>query len=545
MKFFSYFYFISDHKIKIIFILLLILSFFLFLFDIASIFILLPIVTSLPKNNFFENQSLINNYIPDSVSSYLTHYTTVNLFYLVLVVLLIRNFLNIFNNYIILRFTKYVEIDTSKKVFYLWINNSYLNFYKKNSSEIIKDFRDSVGGYILFVENVIRLTSSLLILFLFLTFLIFISPKETFFVLLYYILIFFSFNNILSRFSFKNGKKVNVSSSKINVSILNVYKNFVEITLRKLKNKFLKIYLSNVIIFSKSRLIVSFVNLNIKQFLEILIIFFVIISLFFNTSLKMYNFNEILSLMVIFLLSAYRIMPLINNLIGARIKLKNFEFAYNIIVKILRNFNKENININFHNEKNIKLNFSDKIIFKNIFYKYQNIKNFILKNASFYIKKNEILGIFGDSGEGKTTLIHIVLGLIRPANVEILLDNKKIYKKYIYSYQNLFGFSSQENLFIPGSIKDNIAFGEDKPNISKVWRSLKDANCSQFVSRLKNDINHTVLENGKNFSHGQRQRLSLARLLYFNTDIIVLDEPTSSLDKNAERKFLNLINNLK
>jgi ABC-type bacteriocin/lantibiotic exporter with double-glycine peptidase domain len=545
MKFLDYFLFLNNYKIKIIFILLLFLSVLIVLFDVISIFALLPLVTSFSKNNFYENKSFSSNYIPDWFNSYLLSYKSIDLFYLIIVIFLFRNFINIFNNYIVYRFLKHLEITTSRKVFYLWLNKTYLDFYKQPSSEIIKDFKDSVGGYVLFVENVIRYLSNSLILFLFLSILFIISPKETFFVLLYYSAIYFSFNNFLSQFSLKHGKKVNIASNQINSSIINVYKNFSEIILRKLKKKFLELYLNNIIKFSSSRLIISFINLSVKQFFEIFIILFIIILFFFFDLLKMYNSDDILSLITIFLLSAYRIMPLANNLVGSKIKLKNFEFSYKIINNFIKNFNKKTKIINFIYKKDIKLNFLDKIVFKNISYKYSNKKDFLIKKINFYIKKNEILGIIGDSGQGKTTLIKIILGLITPSSGEILLDDQKITKKYIYSYQNFFGYLSQENLFITGSIKDNIAFGDDNPNTLKVLNSLKEANCFEFVSRLKNNINHLVSENGKNFSYGQMQRLSLARVIYFNNDIIVLDEPTSSLDSNAEKKFLNLISNLR
>ena len=156
-----------------------------------------------------------------------------------------------------------------------------------------------------------------------------------------------------------------------------------------------------------------------------------------------------------------------------------------------------------------------------------------------------MIGIMGPSGEGKTTLVKILLGLIESNSGKIFIDDKEVLKKNIISYRSLFSYLSQENLFIPGTIKDNIAFGENNVNKNQIKKALKLSNCENFVKKLKGGLNHHIKDDGKNFSAGQLQRLALARAIYFNTDIIILDEPTSSLDMNAERQFDKLILSLK
>ena len=137
--------------------------------------------------------------------------------------------IHIINNFVIFKFIKFLEVDTSKKIFFLWLNRTYLDFYKKTSSELIKDFRDSIGGYIMFIENVTRFISDLLILGLFAVFLLFISFNETLIVFTYYIIIFFIFKKILSNFSFRLEI---LTYQMILTNNLNTYKNFTQIILR-------------------------------------------------------------------------------------------------------------------------------------------------------------------------------------------------------------------------------------------------------------------------------------------------------------------------
>ena len=186
-----------------------------------------------------------------------------------------------------------------------------------------------------------------------------------------------------------------------------------------------------------------------------------------------------------------------------------------------------------------------KLELKNVGFSFKDKDKKILNNLNLKIKKNETVGFVGKSGLGKTTIIKILLGLITPDQGELILDDKLIKQKDIRDYQTLFSYLSQENLFIPGSIKENVAFGEKNVDEKKLYEALKITNCLEFIEKLENKINHIVIEDGKNFSIGQLQRLALARAIYFNNQVLILDEPTSALDGDSEIKFLNLIDDLK
>ena len=218
-----------------------------------------------------------SEYIPNFLKDFLKKINTWMLFTILLLIIFLRNLLHLFYNYIIFRFVKFYEVDTSRKIFFLWLNKSYLDFYKNTSSELVKDFRDSIGGYVMFVESVSRFISDLIILIMFGLFLLYISFNETLIIFLYYILIFFVFKKIVSKLSYRYGEISNLSSNKINLSIINTFKNFSQIILRKLETNFLNLISDYVNKFSYSRLIISFIKSNTKQFFEISILFFIFI----------------------------------------------------------------------------------------------------------------------------------------------------------------------------------------------------------------------------------------------------------------------------
>ena len=545
MHFRNYFLFLKNRnlKFKFFFILIIFFSLTIFLLDSFSIFTLLPIISniSLSESSNYTNYS---QYIPDYLINFIVDLDVKKLFLLLIIIFFLRNIFYIFYNFIIYNFSKFLEIDTSKKVFFLSISKSFLNFYEQNSAEIIKDLRDSVVAYVIFIESLIRIITEIIIITLFIIFLFYISQKETTYIVTYFLFIFIIFSRLTSKISSIYGKEANLSANRINFTIINAYKNFAQIILRQLKDRYMKIFTNNIIQFSISRYFINFIKSNTRPMLEISILLFILLFFYFQRSF--YSQAEIFMLIGIYLVAGYRILPMINSLTGYFIRLKNFEFAYNIINEKINLFNKKYNQINYKTKKKSTFKFKRSLELKNVSFKYKvSENNYLFKNLRLKIEKNEMIGIYGQSGHGKSTIAKIILGLIKPIGGHISLDRKKINYKQIDQYQSLFGYLPQENLFIPDTIKENIAFGEEEINEKKLIEALKKSNCLEFVNKLKNKTNHKLTEDGKNFSTGQLQRLALARTIYFDNEIIVLDEPTSSLDPQAENKFIKLVNSLK
>ena len=211
-----------------------------------------------------------------------------------------------------------------------------------------------------------------------------------------------------------------------------------------------------------------------------------------------------------------------------------------MIVKEIDLFEKsqsENQNLNDVNE-NTNL-FKNLLEIKNIKFAYPNTDKLILKNFSFKIKKGDFVGISGNSGAGKSTLIDLISGLLNPQNGEILLDNTNI-KKYRHIWKNKIGYVPQDTYLLDETIKNNIAFGENINdfNQSRFKKSIELARLDSLVNSFDEKENKIVGEKGIQLSGGQRQRIGIARALYLNPEIIILDEPTSSLDKENEEKII-------
>ena len=179
---------------------------------------------------------------------------------------------------------------------------------------------------------------------------------------------------------------------------------------------------------------------------------------------------------------------------------------------------------------------------KNIFYKYPGTKQYVLNDLNFSFQKGDIISISGSSGAGKSTLLNIIMGILRIEEGIILIDDKKINKGDLFNIENL-GFVPQNTFLLDDSIKNNIILNRPY-NEKEFVNALKLAGLSEFYEDIS-DKNTPLGEGGIKVSGGQKQRIALARALYRKSEIIILDEPTSSLDQETRSKiykFLKEIN---
>ena len=239
-------------------------------------------------------------------------------------------------------------------------------------------------------------------------------------------------------------------------------------------------------------------------------------------------------------------IPSINKIIIASQNIKFYHNSIDIIISELEL--KKNIveNSNSNNSTDSIASKGD-IEFKNVFFTYTGNKPYILENINFKIERGKSIGIIGESGAGKSTLIDLIVGLLNPSVGNIYIDDKKnsfipeLLKKQI-------GYISQNVFLFDASIADNITMTNLNYNEKEkelIYKSIEDSDLTQMVQNLPEGIDTAVGENGINLSGGQKQRIAIARALYRNSKILILDEATSNLDTQTENKIIESINRLK
>ena len=176
--------------------------------------------------------------------------------------------------------------------------------------------------------------------------------------------------------------------------------------------------------------------------------------------------------------------------------------------------------------------------------KYDNDSNkWILSNVCLEINKGEIIGIYGETGSGKSTFIDLFSGLILPSKGEILVDSDQLNINIDKSWKEKLTYVPQSIFLIDASIRENILFGNEEKEFdeAKFNSVIEKAQLNQVISKLPDGIESIVGERGLSLSGGERQRIGIARALYRDTDVMIFDESTNSLDMETEKKIINEI----
>ena len=218
----------------------------------------------------------------------------------------------------------------------------------------------------------------------------------------------------------------------------------------------------------------------------------------------------------------------------------NIKFNLHTIEKINREIINwmKNEKENSSNSKSLFKSFNNDLIFKNLSFSYENNKH-ILQNLSFTINKGEKVAVFGKSGSGKTTLSDIFLGLFPPSQGSIICDGKDI-KEDIKSWRKLLTYVPQNVVLFDETIKKNICFNLDDSTINdkQYLTALRVSGLDKIIDDFPDKDNSNVGFLASKVSGGQKQRIGIARAVYRNKPIIILDEATNSLDKKSEDEIL-------
>jgi ABC-type multidrug transport system fused ATPase/permease subunit len=178
--------------------------------------------------------------------------------------------------------------------------------------------------------------------------------------------------------------------------------------------------------------------------------------------------------------------------------------------------------------------------FQNVSFSY-NGQDTVLEDISFTAMAGEHMAIVGPSGVGKTTLISLILQFYRPQKGKILIDGRPATKYELNSLRRRIGYVPQSPTLLSGTIEENLRYGDPEASAALIEKAARAAGIHDFINSLPDGYRSRVGERGVNFSEGQKQRLAIARALVKNPDIVVLDEPTSSLDAQTEESIFALL----
>ena len=249
--------------------------------------------------------------------------------------------------------------------------------------------------------------------------------------------------------------------------------------------------------------------------------------------------SQLLPVIGLFAATSFRIIPSISRILAS---VQTIGYSKPIIHSV---FNDLRLSVPETPKIGTEIKFNTSVCFNNVSFKYSNAADNAIGGLSFCIGKGEAVGIIGHSGAGKSTLVDILLGLLQPTVGEVLVDGLDI-QNNLRSWQDHIGYVPQTIYLVDDTLARNVAFGlpDDMVDHDAVARSIMAAQLDEFVASLPDGINTIVGERGVRLSGGQRQRIGIARALYNDPEILVLDEATSSLDTETEQGVMDAVKEL-
>lgn len=255
------------------------------------------------------------------------------------------------------------------------------------------------------------------------------------------------------------------------------------------------------------------------------------------------DMQKMMPVLSAFALAAVRLMPSVNRISTHLSTIAYYEPSLNFVC--------DNLNITGLKEVDVTDNMSDMSVEKSInldgiTYAYPNTDRKIFDNANMEIPVGASVGVVGSSGAGKTTIIDVLLGLLKPSEGAVKADGNDIQDNYGGWLSNL-GYIAQNIYMLDSTIRANVAFGvaDDDINEDRIWEVLREAQMEDYVRSLPEGLDTVIGDRGVRISGGQRQRIGIARALYHDPELLVFDEATSALDNETEAAIMDAINSLK
>lgn len=430
---------------------------------------------------------------------------------------------------------------SSSKLYNTYLHCDYEDVLMRNSNDIIRNIvYVSDHSYIL-LEALLELLAELCIVIFMLGFLLFINWRVTL------ILFFFLSGLLLLYHGFSNKKLQQIGrvSNRVYLHAMERVREsilaFKEIQLMNRESVFFKRYSDNHLYNVKLEKKKAYYSVAPSHVTEVCVFAALCLYIGIAVSLDMAPARLVAELSVVSL-AAWRMIPSVNRINANANRISLYMPSFNQITSEFIHYLKaEEVDKDFAEVK--RMPFKYFVELQNICYRYPHTETDILQHVNLQVKKGEKIGIIGVSGGGKTTLVDILLGYLKPYQGEVLVDGTDIATNRKGWMLNI-GYIPQMIFLLDGTIRNNVLLGYEEGDESKIWEALRLAQLDEFVKGLPKGLDTEIGERGIKLSGGQRQRVGIARALYNDSQLLVFDEATSALDKETEAELMKAIDTL-
>jgi len=503
--------------------------------EMLSVGIIFPIIQIVLDDNFINNHvalSEIKNFFNLNQNQFI-----IFLMFLLIIIFLIKN---IFLIFIIMFRAKFIETlrkKFSKKLHLKYLSQNYNFFINTNTSVLIRNMHQEVPKIIQGIDGILILFTEIFILAGISSVLLYISPFSTSMIIAVTLIIFLIYIFLTRKKIFNLGENDQTLFSSLLKETQQGYGNFKEILIYQLKETFLYQFTNILAKYCRNNRILyvyqQFPRIFFEQ-LGILLIVGISIFIFFQEPSK----TKAIGIISVYAYAFFRLLPSINKLI-VNIQILIFvKPSLNILNDELKNdYDEDN-----ETQENNSIEFKEKINLQEVSFSIDKKEKKILQKVSLIIKKNSKIGIIGKTGSGKSTLLNLLMCLIKPTSGEIKVDEKTLLNSSA-AWRKKISFVSQSTYLLDDSIINNITFNQDDDSVNKqkLNQAIEAACLREFIDESEFKLNTIVGERGSKISGGELQRICIARAIYRESEVIILDEFTSALDEKTEEKIIENI----
>lgn len=499
--------------------------------ETLSLGIVMPVVAILTQDDYQTKY----RWLTDNLGSPSREDLIVIVMLLMVGIYIVRSLFLLWSSWVQKGFSAALSGRLSQRLFTIYLRQPYLFHLQHNSATLMRNSRNAnvvvTGGI---DPTLVLLTDGLVAIALF-TLLIIVEPVGTIITLVAFGVGAWLFQLLTRRRIERWGDQRNLHDGMILQHLQQGLGGAKDVKILGRESEFLDQHEKHLKESLRINRVYSVLQTMPRMYMEILTIAG-LAALVISMVLQKQSFTEIIPTLGLFAAAAFRVMPSINRLLGA---LQTLIYSRSIIASVYADFKLDALD---ETKLVTGIPFSEQLELRSVTFQYPTASTPSLQQVSLVVRRGEAVGFVGPSGAGKSTLVDVILGLFAPTAGLVLVDGQDI-QKNLRNWQNQIGYVPQSIYLTDDTLRRNVAFGLGDENIDEnsVRNAIRLAQLEEFVFSLPENLDTVVGERGVRLSGGQRQRIGIARALYHNPSILVLDEATSSLDTPTEHGVMQAV----
>lgn len=511
--------------------------------ELAGVTIILPFINAIMDPSYIMNNEIASYFYDLLGMTSPTHFIILVSLALIAIFTL-KNFYIIYMTNMQYRYMYRYQRKLAEKMLGCYIRQPYLFHLEHGSTEMIRNVESDVRSFFAVVISALQVLTEVCVCLVLVAYLFYKDKSITIGIFLVLIVFMVSYTMFIkNRVSFM-GEETRKYLHNINQGIIQAFSGIKEVKILDREKHFITTFKNNYRKYADYQTLYFIYGLLPRPLMETVCIggmLLVIVLKLVNGTTSAYFVPTI----SIFAISAFRMMPSFSRITN---NINNIVFnlpSVNAIYQALQGMGNLTEQVEEDTDEAKSMAFTETIHVNHIDFRYPNIEKYVLRDTDLIIPKNKSVAFIGPSGEGKTTLADIVLGLLKAEKGTVEVDGVDI-QQHLSAWHKKLGYIPQAIYLMDDSIKNNIVFGLPEEEISEenIWKALDDAQIKEFVEGLDQGLETQVGERGVRLSGGQRQRIGIARALYNDPEVLILDEATSALDNDTEKAVMEAIEHL-